>query len=200
MAFAVTRGYGLLESFLAGQRSRVANNLLRAENNKERILDIGCGTYPLFLISSNFSEKYGLDQVMPYMYKNSRGQKIDIINHDIEKGGSLPFEGNYFSAVTMLAVIEHIKPQSLMELFKEIHRILIPGGMCVITVPTAWTGGLLKTMAAFKLVSPVEIEEHKNMLWPSQIIGLLHKSGFAKERARCGFFEIFMNTWVTIKK
>ncbi|MBI5681771.1 MAG: hypothetical protein HZC45_01145 [Deltaproteobacteria bacterium] len=59
----VTRGYGLLGKLLAHQRSNLANRLIPPSTRNGRILDIGCGFYPLFLLSTEFSEKYGFDKV-----------------------------------------------------------------------------------------------------------------------------------------
>lgn len=59
-----TRGYGLLESFLTRQRCRMANRLIPGEMKIGRILDIGCSAHPLFLLNTEFSEKYGLDKLI----------------------------------------------------------------------------------------------------------------------------------------
>ena len=58
----MTRGYGLLEGFLAQQRSRVADALIPASLRTGRLLDIGCGAYPLFLAQTSFARKFGLDK------------------------------------------------------------------------------------------------------------------------------------------
>jgi len=57
----VTRGSGLLEGFLARQRSRQARTLIPPSSGNGRVLDIGCGSYPLFLVGSEFAEKFGLE-------------------------------------------------------------------------------------------------------------------------------------------
>ena len=57
----VTRGTGLLEGFLSEQRAKLANKKIPSELRSGKILDIGCGSYPNFLISTNFNIKYGLD-------------------------------------------------------------------------------------------------------------------------------------------
>src|SRR2546423_15607544 len=64
-ARTVTRGHGLLEGFLARQRVRRANSLIPESARAGRVLDIGCGTYPLFLLSTAFHERYGLDRSVP---------------------------------------------------------------------------------------------------------------------------------------
>lgn len=50
----VTRGYGLLEYFLAIQRTKIANKFIDGAHRNGRILDIGCGSYPIFLLTSKF--------------------------------------------------------------------------------------------------------------------------------------------------
>lgn len=44
----VTKGYGLLEKFLAEKRSKLANRLILSTHRKARILDVGYGKYLLF--------------------------------------------------------------------------------------------------------------------------------------------------------
>lgn len=60
----ITRGNGLLEGFLSRQRCLMANRLISKEKRQGRLLDTGCGTYPLFLLSTEFSNKFGLDRVL----------------------------------------------------------------------------------------------------------------------------------------
>lgn len=197
----VTRGHGLLEVFLAKQRSKKASSLIPSANGKGRILDIGCGTYPLFLLGTQFSERYGLDKVVQENYgAKPQNQKITLINYDIEKEDILPFENEYFDVVTMLAVFEHIEPRRLVKVLSEIHRILKPGGTFVMTTPAFWTDGLLRFMAKLRLVSSVEIEDHKDAYSHSKISFLLQEANFSKEKLRFGYFEMFMNIWATATK
>src|SRR6266487_4114917 len=94
----VTRGDGFLEEFLARQRSRQANSLILESARNGRVLDIGCGSHPLFLLTTRFAERYGLDRVPSNDFKE---QGITLINHDIETK-RLPFEDDFFDVVTML--------------------------------------------------------------------------------------------------
>lgn len=197
----VTRGYGFLERFLAKQRVKIANKLIPSTHSKERILDIGCGTYPLFLLNTEFSEKFGLDRVVQEDYgKHFQNHKITFVNHDIEKEDKIPFDSGYFDVVTMLAVFEHIEPKRLVKILGEIHNILRPGGMYIMTTPAAWTDSLLRLMAKLRLVSPVEIEEHKDAYSHSKISSILQEAGFSREKLRFGYFEMFMNIWATAIK
>jgi ubiquinone/menaquinone biosynthesis C-methylase UbiE len=132
----IVEGYGPLDVFLAKQRYKVAERKIYSAKKSGRILDIGCGCYPLFLTIINFAEKYGLDKnIEPSVANKMEKQGIVLINHYIEKEEKLPFKENFFDVVTMLAVFEHIIPENLVKLHKEIYRVLKQGGIYIITTP-----------------------------------------------------------------
>jgi len=196
-----TRGFGIFEQFLAKQRAKMANKLIPAQKRGGRILDIGCGIFPLFLQNTEFSEKYGMDK----MAEQSDGhflemQKITLKKYNIIEQNLLPFEDGYFDVVTMLAVFEHIEPKNLVEIMKEVNRVLKAGGMFVMTTPACWTDGLLRFMAKLKLISLIEIDDHRDVYNHSKISVILQKANFPEEKLKFGFFEVFMNLWVTAIK
>lgn len=186
-----TRGFGLLEGLLAKKRARMAESLIPPGLRVGRILDIGCGTHPFFLFGIEFSEKYGLDKAVDFA-----GEGVTLLKYDFDS--SIPFEDGYFDAVTMLAVIEHMERERFGVLSKEVWRVLKPGGICVLTTPARWTDKLLRAMARLRLVSPVEIAEHKSAYSRSEIAAVLQAAGFGAPRL--GYFEAFMNLWAAAQK
>ena len=196
----VTRGNGALESFLAGQRAKLADALIPDASRSGRILDVGCGSFPHFLVSTRFHEKHGLDKVLDADMGRYQGEDILIKNHDMEAGVHLPYTDGYFDIVTMLAVFEHIEPARLVGTLREIHRVLRPGGSYILTTPAAWTDRLLRIMARLGLVSKEEIEEHKDTYNHGKIIRLLKAAGFSDENIQCGYFEAYMNLWLKAGK
>ena len=196
----VTRGNGALEGFLARQRVRQADRLIPEGARAGRILDIGCGTNPLFLMTTRFHEKCGLDKVLDAEVQKRQGQHITIKNHDMEKEDTLPYDDGLFDVVTMLAVFEHIEPARLVGMLKEVSRVLKPGGVYILTTPAAWTDRILRILAALKLVSKEEIDEHKDAYSHGMIIDLLKSAGFAEGRIQCGYFEAYLNLWVKAGK
>ena len=152
-----TRGNGLLEKLLAELRANKANELIPDELRSGRILDIGCGANPYFLSHTYFAEKIAIDQ-----QENTHcpvGINWHVLN--LNDNYHLDFEDNYFLAITMLAVVEHLDPIVLSDLVGEIHRVLKPGGVFLMTTPAAWSDGLLRMMSKIGLVSSEEIEEHQ---------------------------------------
>jgi ubiquinone/menaquinone biosynthesis C-methylase UbiE len=199
---SVTRGYGLLEGFLAKKRTRMANQLIPSHLREGSVLDIGCGTFPYFLLNTVFAQKCGLDKVAQEERQKPLREEygIDIIDFDLECHTVLPYDDNYFEVVTMLAVVEHIEPEILRALMIETSRVLKPDGIFIVTTPAPWTDLLLKMMAKLRLVSRIEIEEHKATHGRKEIGSMLAKNGFEAVNIRSGYFEGFMNIWVIAKK
>lgn len=196
----VTRGYGVLEGFLAQLRHRKAEQLIPPALRNGRILDVGCGSYPLFLMKTSFSEKYALDKIVDEDSSGIETEKIVFKNFDVEHEDVLPFQDNFFDVVTMLAVFEHLDPDILSRLTREVRRILKPEGVYVLTTPAAHADGALHFMSKLKLVSPVEIGEHKKTYTPFEIQSFLQGSGFIKQNIQLGYFELFFNIWGVAKK
>jgi SAM-dependent methyltransferase len=193
-----TRGRGLLEPWLAKMRAQRANRLIPAELRAGRILDIGCGSFPYFLSHTVFQQKFAVDQLPP----NELGQRLDIqwYTLDLNSTPKLPFEDNFFSAVTLLAVVEHLNPNSMAELFTETYRVLQPGGVVIMTTPAAWSDGLLKTMARIGLVSAEEIHEHV-FAYNLPLLGwYFGRAGFEMTKVDFGYFEFMLNMWAVAKK
>lgn len=191
-----TRGSGLLEPFLARQRARRADRLIPRSLRSGRILDIGCGSYPYFLAHTSFKEKFAIDQhaAPPQL------PEISWFRLDLNSAPSIPFEAGFFSALTLLAVVEHLDPKSLLELFKECHRVLAPGGVLILTTPAAWSAGLLRWMANARLVSKEEIDEHV-FAYTLPLIGwYFGTAGFEMGKLRFGYFEFLLNLWAIAQR
>lgn len=194
---SVTRGYGLLENVLAGKRAKMADRLIPIDARAGRLLDIGCGSHPLFLARTEFREKFGLEQ---HVHADMHDSSLHLKEYNLQVGRRLPFEDRFFDAVTMLAVLEHIEPERISEVIGEVHRVLKPGGVLIITTPSPWTGWILKFMAVVRLVSQEEINDHKKAYGITALRELVGEAGFGGEHVRVGHFELFMNQWIKAKK
>jgi len=195
----MTRGKGLLEPLLADLRAQRANKLIPSDFRSGRILDIGCGSYPYFLAHTSFREKFAIDQI-PLPRNTATELKIESFTLDLEVKPRLPFEDDFFEAVTLLAVVEHLDPSLMALLFKEVYRILKPQGLVILTTPAAWSDGLLKFMARISLVSAEEIHEHAYAYTLPLLGWYFGQAGFEMTRTRFGYFELMLNMWATAQK
>ena len=198
---SVTRGYGLLEGWLSRLRSAMAERLIPATLRGGRLLDIGCGQTPMFLLQTIFGERIGIDQHVSAEARELAARRgITLIEQDMEVQRRLPFNDASVDVVTMLAVFEHVKPDDLTLLIREIHRILKPGGTYIVTTPARWTDPILAVMSFLRLVSADEIDEHEEMHTRASLKETIAKGGFRPGDIETGTFECGMNLWARATK
>jgi SAM-dependent methyltransferase len=195
----VVRGGGPLDTLIARLRHGIAYRKLKPYCPLECCLDIGSGAYPAFLSRLSARQKYGIEQsVTVESSRAAAALGIHLVQCNVSESISIPFQDNFFDAVTMLAVIEHIHPRQVQVLLSEVRRILKPEGIFVLTTPAAWTDRLLRIMAAGRLISREEIEDHKDTFTRYKLKGELSKAGF--HSIRTGTFECGMNLWAVAAK
>jgi hypothetical protein len=100
----------------------------------------------------------------------------------------------------MLAVLEHLPPDSVPRLLDDVYRVLKNNGVFVLTTPPPRTNHLLKLLAKVRIVSPEEIDEHQRAYTISEIDGLFARSRFQDGHAESGTFELGMNLWARVTK
>ena len=107
-----------------------------------RILDFGCG------------DGHRVDQLRALGYPNAFGyERLRFMDraHDIterlvsepfsfrgSEDGNLPFEDGLFDLILSDQVFEHVLDQA--HAFRECHRVLKPGGVCIHVLPAKWNG------------------------------------------------------------
>lgn len=101
--------------------------------------------------------------------------------------------------VLCISVLEHLwEPERALAHF---HRVLAPGGVCLLNVPS-WRGKRYLELSAFKLgLSPAsEMNDHKMYydvedLWP-----LLVRAGFTPQRIKCFSHKLGLNTFAVCSR
>ncbi|HVU49561.1 MAG TPA: methyltransferase domain-containing protein [Polyangia bacterium] len=108
----------------------------------------------------------------------------------------LPAAG--FDVVLMVSVLEHLWEP--LETLREIRRLLAPGGIALVNVPS-WRGKRYLELSAFRLgLSPAaEMDDHKTYydvrdLWP-----LLVRAGFLPSQLRCFPHKLGLNTFAVCR-
>jgi len=100
--------------------------------------------------------------------------------------------------VLCLSVLEHLtEPEAALAQF---HRVLRPGGSCIVNVPT-WRGKWFLEFSAFRLgLSPVqEMDDHKRYYDPRDLWPLLVGAGFLPHTISCRRHKFGLNTIATCR-
>jgi SAM-dependent methyltransferase len=101
--------------------------------------------------------------------------------------------------VLCLSVLEHLTQPDLT--LAEFHRILRPGGVCVVNVPT-WMGKWFLEFSAFRLgLSPAnEMDDHKRYYDPRDLWPKLVSAGFPPHAIRCRRHKFGLNAIAVCRK
>lgn len=105
-------------------------NKYRKTKNNIKILDIGCGTGKNLEELSRIGKAFGIDNSIDAIEfcKEKRG----LTNVTLASAQQTGFSDDFFDVVCMLDVLEHTDDKITLI---EIHRILKPDGLLLITVP-----------------------------------------------------------------
>lgn len=102
-----------------------------------RILEVGFGSGVTFLnLNEKYKEIHGLDLNADIYAVSNVFKKLGI--QTFLKSGSvlsMPYPDNYFDGVLLISILEHLKPEEQPAAFREIWRVLKPGGQIVYGVP-----------------------------------------------------------------
>jgi SAM-dependent methyltransferase len=117
--------------------------------------------------------------------------------------GSLPealreIESNSLDVIMCVSVLEHLWHPDVA--LAEFHRILSPGGTCVVNVPS-WRGKRFLELSAFRLgLSPAEeMDDHKRYFDPRDLWPLLVQAGFVPHGIRCYRHKFGLNTFAACR-
>jgi SAM-dependent methyltransferase len=100
--------------------------------------------------------------------------------------------------ILALAILEHLsEPQRLLE---EIFRLLAPGGVAIINVPS-WRGKPVLEFVAFRMgVSSDSINDHKTYYDPRDLWPMMVQAGFRPSAIRCRRHKLGFATLAVARK
>ena len=103
-----------------------------------------------------------------------------------------------FDLVLCLSVLEHLWQPEIM--LAECRRVLAPGGVLLVNVPS-WRGKRFLEFSAFRLqLSPAdEMDDHKRYYDPRDLWILLRAAGFLPSEIDCGRHKFGLNTFASCR-
>lgn len=157
-----------------------------------RFADLGCGYHATFARSQFNACRYALLVDVALADDLKRREKVAAVE------GSLPdvlpqIDDRSLDIVLCLSVLEHLwEPQDALDHF---YRVLAPGGMAILNVPS-WRGKRLLELSAFRLgTSPAEeMDDHKTYYDPRDLWPMLVRAGFRPSLIRCHRHKFGLNT------
>jgi 2-polyprenyl-3-methyl-5-hydroxy-6-metoxy-1,4-benzoquinol methylase len=163
-----------------------------------RVVDIGCGyhaTVARALLPEVASMTLLDVAVSPVLRRHPKVHAIE---------GRLPealgeLEDGSQDLVICNSVLEHLWEP--VETLREVWRILAPGGMALVNVPS-WGGKRYLEFSAFRLgMSPAdEMQDHKAYYDPRDLWPLLVRAGFSPRDIRCARHKFGLNTFAACRK
>ena len=163
----------------------------------KRVADVGCGYRASFArtILDDVTGLVLLDVAVDPELKDHA--KVDVVE------GPLPdtlaqLDDASADVVLCTSVLEHLwEPQRALE---EMRRLLRPGGVCLVNVPS-WRGKWFLELSAFRLkLSPAaEMNDHKTYYDPRDLWPMLVRAGFRPQDIRVSKHKFGLNTFAACR-
>ena len=168
-----------------------------AELAGRRIGDFGCGYEATFARSllGTASEVTLVDLTLADDLKADR--RVRAIEGPLPDSLS-QLEAGSLDVILCLSVLEHLgEPQRMLD---EIHRLLAPGGVAMINVPT-WRGKRFLELSAFRFgLSPAEeMDDHKRYYDPRDLWPMLVEAGWRPSAIRVRRHKFTLNTFAVCR-
>jgi 2-polyprenyl-3-methyl-5-hydroxy-6-metoxy-1,4-benzoquinol methylase len=180
-----------LEKFLAARRSAK----IRPHVQGKRVLDFGCGEglWNLRAIKGSAASLSGVDLVFS-------GRRPFTTDDGIQVCGNLSdLNDASFDVITSLACFEHIWPEHLPDVLKQLARLLPAEGRIVGTVPAPAAKPVLEFLAyRTGLIDESQIRDHKIYYDRHTLGDNVRRGGWVIEDYR--LFQFGMNSFFVLRK
>lgn len=177
----------LLEGLLSNWRQK---KVFKAVNGKTNILEIGCGKEASFLRSLSKDKNKKLLGINPQLNdKIIKPDNLTLIEGNVFD--KINLADNSVDCVIMLAVLEHLDYSQ--EIINEAYRILTPGGIICLTVPTHFAKNILRVLSFLRFIDPQMMAEHKRYFNRKDLESMAKQAGFVKTKHE--YFQLGCNNF-----
>jgi SAM-dependent methyltransferase len=136
----------LPEERTAGTSPALVELLLGVLGEEERVLEVGCGRgYTCLMLAPYVAAMVGTDvsetalaeaRAVLAQYGRSNATVYNVSAFDLDEH----FAPEQFSTVVSIEVVEHLHPQDAEEHYRQVLRLLQPGGRYIIVMPNRLNG------------------------------------------------------------
>jgi ubiquinone/menaquinone biosynthesis C-methylase UbiE len=141
------------------------------------VLDVGCGIGDLLVSLAEQGVAADGTDVARFAL-NAAKRRLSHTDLVLSDARWLPFRGDNYSVVICSEVLEHVEDHA--KVAEEIHRVLVPGGTAVLTVPHGeqhWTW-------------EDRVDGHLRRYTKKQFSDLMREAGFEIDEIRCWGFPL----------
>ncbi len=176
-----------LDRWLQTWRVRVA---APAIPDGARLLDVGCHDRSLIdRVLPRIASAVGLDPVVA----PSEDGRVSFVRGTFPEDAA--FEDASFDCIAILATLEHMHDPASVA--RACHRVLVPGGRVVLTVPHPAVDRILDVLLFLRLADGIDAEEHHGFDVDATT-GLFEAAGFRLARERR--FQLGLNRLYVFEK
>lgn len=112
------------------------------------VLDVGCWTGQFERLAYKSAKKMVAIDSNPEAISFAK-KKLPDVKFIVTKADKLPFSSSYFDSVFLMDVLEHVPKGSEKEVLRQIHRVIKPGGILIISTPNKHLLSILLDPAYF---------------------------------------------------
>lgn len=164
----------------------------------KRVADLGCG------YDAALARSIAADVASVTLVDLALNPELEALPNATLVRGQLPqaladLDEQSFDVVVLSSVLEHLDDDQ--GALTACHRLLAPGGVLFINVPS-WWGKTALEFSAFRLgLSPAEeMNDHRRYYDPRDLWPKVVAAGFVPEDIACRRHKLGLNTWATARR
>ena len=109
----------------------------------KRVLDIGCGAGNWCVTAAEYGAKsvdgFDIQPEMVELAKQATSHLQDMVHIQVGDAADMPYDDDSFDVAISLFVTCNLPKEICLKHFKELDRVLAPGGMAILLVHTDWS-------------------------------------------------------------